>query len=84
MQVGGKVTNLEKWSAWSLIDVRKDRSHQRSPPLGTHHDIELSVLLTVLEPNQKFPTAHPFLSLCDGAASDAVHNHFAPELILTG
>ena len=84
MQVGGKVTNLEKWSAWSLIDVRKDRSHQRSPPLGTHHDIERSVLLTVLEPNQKFPTAHPFLSLCDGAASDAVHHQFAPEFILAG
>ncbi|SLU58353.1 Uncharacterised protein [Klebsiella pneumoniae] len=84
MQVGGKVTNLEKWSAWSLIDVRKDRSHQRSPPLGSHHNVKLTVLLTVLEPNQKFPTAHSLLSLCDGAAADAVHHQFAPEFILAG
>ena len=84
MQVGGKVTNLEKWSAWSLIDVSQDRRHQRRPPLGTHHDIERSVLLTVLEPNQKFPATHPLLSLCDGAAADAIHHQFAPEFILAG
>lgn len=79
-----KVANLKRGRVLCLIDVSQNRSHQRSPPLGTHHDIERSVLLTVLEPNQKFPATHPLLSHCDGAAADAVHHQFAPEFILAG
>ncbi len=79
-----KVTNLERRRVLCLIDVSQDRSHHRRPPLGTHHNVERSVLLTVLEPNQKFPATHPLLSLCDGAAADAVHHQFAPEFILAG
>lgn len=79
-----KVAYLERWRILCLIDVRQDRSHQRSPPLGAHHYVKRPVLITVFEPDQKFSTAHPLLSLCDGAASDAVHHQFAPEFILAG
>ncbi len=79
-----KITDLKWWRVFTSVYVSQYGSYKGCAPLGTHHDIERSVLLPVLEPNQKFPTTHPLLSLCDGVASDAVHHQFTPEFILAG
>ncbi len=84
LMCGAKSLTLNGGVFFALLMLAEDRRHQRRSPLGTHHDIERSVLLTVLEPNQKFPATHPLLSLCDGAAADAIHHQFAPEFILAG
>ena len=81
---GAKSLTLNGGVFFALLMLARTDATSEGPPLGTHHDIERSVLLTVLEPNQKFPATHPLLSLCDGAATDAVHHQFAPEFILAG
>lgn len=83
LMCGAKSLTLNGGVFFALLMLAR-QTPPATPPLGTHHDVERSVLLTVLEPNQKFPATHPLLSLCDGAAADAVHHQFAPEFILAG
>lgn len=83
LMCGAKSLTLNGGVFFALLMLARQKPPAK-PPLCTHHDIERSILLTVLEPNQKFPATHPLLSLCDGAAADAVHHQFAPEFILAG